>query len=147
MEQKRGMNFYEYHNARKASAYLKVIHPEGLDIYFSKMFSDFVITQLPTVEVLYKGERHHIFSAETMKGLNVPHGDKIEIFVIGPDAEEVLSAIAFLKDKDDKRYFDDPDMKTSKSRPNGTPFLGVSAAAYIIAYMAIRDDLVIFFDR
>ena len=147
MEQKSGMNFYEYHNARKATANVEVVHPCGLDGYFSKMFSDFAGTQLPTIEIVYKGNNHYIFSSETIKGLNISCGDRFDIVVIGPDAEDVLSAIVFIRDKNEKMYFDDVDMKVNNSEPNGTPFLGVSAAAYIIAYKALKEDRIIFFDR
>ena len=140
-------NFYEYHTGRKATATVEVVYPGGLDLYFAKMFSNFLRTQIPTVVFKYKRKNFYITDTMSVRKYDIQKGDKLSFAVSGPEAEDVMGALVFFKDKHEKRYFKEIKMDSVKSTPDGTPYLGVSAAAYIIAYRAYRDERIIFFDR
>jgi phosphotransferase system HPr-like phosphotransfer protein len=143
-EKRDGMNYYEYHSGEKGVARMKVAHPRGLDLYFSETLADLVNSQKPTVVLRHKGEVVRAHEYMCVRDHCIIEGDTVELIAMGPDADEVLSAIAAMKDKEGTRYFGNVEISSIESEPGGTPYLGVSAAAYIIAYKAYKEGKILF---
>jgi phosphotransferase system HPr-like phosphotransfer protein len=142
--EKNGKKFYEYHTAQKSAATLEVVHPNGLDFYFSEKLCMFMVPQRSNLRMKFKNRRLDGADSMSVRSLNVKRKDRIQISTVGPDAKDVLLAISFFKDKSGNRYFRNIEMKKIKSEPDGTPNLGVSAAAYVIAYKAVAEGKILF---
>ncbi len=143
-EKKDEMDFYEYHTGKRAIAYLKVVHLRGIDFYPSKAVSDFVSSKKSMVLVHFGKEKVDAESDILLRALNVKKNEKIKVTAVGPDSEEVLTGISGLVDSSGRKLFRLQDMFLMGSTPGGTPYLGVSAAAYIIAYEALFNNKILF---
>jgi phosphotransferase system HPr-like phosphotransfer protein len=142
--EKNGKKFYEYHTAQKSTAVLEIVHPHGLDLYFSEKLCAFMTPQKSNLRIKFKNRKVDVTDGMCVRTLNAKKGDKIQISTVGPDAKDVLLTIAFFKDKEGNRYFRNIEMNKVKSEPDGTPNLGVSAAAYVIAYKAVAENKILF---
>ena len=78
-----------------------------------------------------------------VRSLNIRKGEKIRISAIGPDAEEVLLGICKIED-DGGKCFECQVTNVRGMEPGGAPYLGVSAASFIIGYKAITENKILF---
>ena len=140
------MNYYEYHTGRSATARVKIVHPRGIDLYLSKILKDIALSQKPTVQIKHDKNFVYIDDNISLRSLGAKKGDTIEFTAFGPNAEDVLSGISALKDKQNTRYFSKIDISSVASHPDGTPYMGVSAAAYIIGYKTLSEKKSLFRD-
>ncbi len=138
-DKKNGMRFYEYHSGKKAEIDLKVGYARGVDFYLSMLMSGLVKRSKSTVRIKYGGKKVETGDDIAVRGLDVKKGDRIRVIAVGPDSGEVLSEMMMLKHGNVK-FFEGGKLVVKGSYPGGAPFLGVSAAAFIIAYKAVFDE-------
>ncbi|MBD3379330.1 MAG: hypothetical protein GF408_02590 [Candidatus Omnitrophica bacterium] len=141
---RKGYHFYEYQTAKKSVVDIVVNHPSGLDIYFSRMAADFVSGRMSNVQIQKGWKRSLMTDPMAVREFSLKEGDKLRITAVGPDAEEVLCALVLAEDRQGLRYFREIDISSVEGRPDGTPNMGISAAAYIIAYKAVKEKKVLF---
>ena len=145
MQSKNGEKFYEYHAARKSILQAIVDNENGLDLYFSKVFSDYVRKQKPNVQIEQGNKKIEIVDEISVRNFPLKKNEKIKITAVGPNAEDVLYSISSIEDRSGKRYFRDVKVEHIVSQPEGTSSMGISAAAYIIAYKAVKEGKVLFY--
>ena len=141
---KNGMDFFEYHTGKRAIAYLQVKNDQGIDVSLASQISK--ITRRSRSMVLFHFNRQKVDAENdlSLRGLNVHENDLVKVSAVGPDAQEVLEEISELYHGEAHRFFHCHGIISKGSKPGGMPFLGVSAAAYIIAYKAFFEKKVIF---
>ena len=143
-EKKNGMDFFEYHTGKRAIAYLEVKYDKGVDVFLSTSIAN--IARRSKSMVLFHFNRQKVDAEDdiSLRGLNVHKNDLIKVSAVGPDAQEALNEITELRQDNSRKYFHCHDIILKGSKPGGVPFLGVSAAAYIIAYKAFVEEKIIF---
>ena len=142
-EKRDGMDFFEYHTGKRAIAYLKVVRPEGMDFHLSRLIADRVKSARSMV-LVHSGRGSADAESDMMiRTLDIKCGDSVKFTAVGPDAEEALRGIEKLAGGEDK-FFEFYDIILKGSKPGGAPYLGVSAASFIIAYEAVSRDRMIF---
>ena len=140
---KNNMNYYEYHVSKRASSELEVKREWGVDLFLSVLMSKLIEVKRSTVKVHHNKKAVNVDNDMTLRSLNIHKGDKIRISAIGPDAEEVLSDICKIED-DRGKCFQCQGTTVSGMEPGGTPYLGVSAASFIIGYKALTENKILF---
>lgn len=143
-EKKGGMKFYEYHRGKRAIGYFKVKNENGIDISLSSHIGK--ITRKSLSMVLFHSEKEKADAEDdlALRALNVNKKDIVKVSAVGPDSQEILKEISELKQDNGHKAFHHNRIILKGSSPGGVPFLGVSAAAYIIAYKAFFEEKVIF---
>ena len=137
------MNYYEYHTSKRASSELVVRRSEGVDLFLSIRMSKLIEAKRSTVKVHYDRKRINVENDMNVRSLNIRKGEKIRISAIGPDAEEVLLGICKIED-DGGKCFECQVTNVRGMEPGGAPYLGVSAASFIIGYKAITENKILF---
>ena len=143
-QEKDGHKFHEYHSMKKSEAILEVVRPEGLDLYFSMKLSHLVSTHRSNMRVKYRNFKVDVTDRLCEPLLLPKQGERVRFGTVGPDAKDVLLTIPFMKDRSGRRYFRNVEMRSIRSEPDGTGNLGVSAAAYVIAYKAVAEGKILF---
>ncbi|MFH1395315.1 MAG: glycoside hydrolase 100 family protein [Candidatus Omnitrophota bacterium] len=143
-EKKDGMDFYEYHTGKSAAVYLKVRYSQGIDLYLSVCISKFVKYRKSTVLIHFKGEKVNAESDIGVRALGIKRTEEIKVSAVGPDAQEVITGIVELTGPRGRKVFDSKKINLKGSKAGGTAYLGVSAAAYVIAYTALFEKRIIF---
>ena len=146
-EKKDGMNFYEYHTGKRAIAYLEVLYPKGIDLYVSTPISKFVKSKKSTALIHFKKTGVNAESDIEVRALNINKNEEIKVSAVGPDAQEVIIGIAGLIGSDGHNFFKVKDIILKGSKAGGAAYLGVSAAAYVIAYAALFEKRIIFDEK
>lgn len=139
----RGMKYHEYHMNKAASVKTTVRHAEGIGLFMSMIMKDIVLDRKSMVIIKYKRKKIDLSDDIAIRALRIPHGAEIKITAIGPDAKNVLEDIMELGDRETE-CLKKGEIVLKKNKPYGIPMLGVSAAAYIIAYKAVFDNKLIF---
>lgn len=143
-EKKDGLDYYEYHTGKRAIARLKVRYAKGVDLYISMCIAKFVKSKKSTVLIHYQGEKVNGESDIAVRALKINKNEEIKISAVGPDAQEVIAGIAGLTGPRSQKIFNSQKIILKGSKAGGTAYLGVSAAAYIIAYTALFEKRIIF---
>lgn len=138
-----GKNFHEYHMNKAASLRTKVKHPEGVGLFMSVIMKNIVIDRKSMVLIKYNNTKVDLSDDIAVRSMGIPEGGGIKITAVGPDAEIVLRDILELSDEE-SRCLEKSEIKIKKDKPYGVPLLGISAAAYIIAYEAFYNNRRIF---
>lgn len=143
-EKKNDMDFFEYHTGKRAIAYLEVKHDRGVDVCLSEHLAK--VARKSKSMILFQFNKQKVDAEEilSLRSLNVHKNDLVKISAVGPDAQETLEKLSELRDDNSRKFFHCHDIILKGSKPGGVPFLGVSAAAYIIAYKAFFEEKVIF---
>lgn len=142
-EIRNGMDFYEYHTGKRAIVYLEIDRENGMDLFVSRMIAELPKASRSTVLIHYSDREVDAENDMEIRSLGLKKEDRIKLSAVGPDAEEVLNKIADLK-YGGTRIFKREEVMLKGSKPGGAPYLGVSAAAYIIAYNAFFEGKIIF---
>ncbi len=137
-EKKDGKNYFEYHAGKKAEVFLKVRHDNGIDLFLSFKIAEIAKAFKSTVRLLYQGKKVYADNDMALRSLNIRKGEEVKFNAIGPDAEASLKSIAGIS-SDEGNCFDHKEIIVKGSRPGGAPYLGVSAAAHIIAHRSFYD--------
>ncbi|MFH1847520.1 MAG: HPr family phosphocarrier protein [Candidatus Omnitrophota bacterium] len=145
-EIKDGMNFYEYHTGARAKVDLEIVNSQGIDLYLSARIAELAKKARSMVLVHYGKDPVDASSDMSLRALKIKSGDRIKITAVGPDSQEIVKKIAELKEYDSTPFFKYEKLSIKNSRPGGAPYLGVSAAAYIIAYKAFFEKKILFED-
>jgi phosphotransferase system HPr-like phosphotransfer protein len=143
-ERKDGMDFYEYHTGKRARIRLKIEHAGGLDLELSLKTAATVRKAKAMVLFHFAGKKTDAAGDIALRALGAAEQDILKATAVGPDAKEVLEKIAGLRDKRGQSYFRAEKSQISDSVPGGAPYLGVSAAAFIIGYKAYFENKIIF---
>lgn len=143
-EKKNGMDFYEYQTGKRAIAYMELNCEHGMDIYLSTSIGKIARRCRSMVLFHFNSRKADAEDDMSLRGLNAQKGDRLKVSAVGPDAEETLKKICELFSGDPERCCECKDIILKGSKPGGVPFLGVSAAAYIIAYKALFEGKIIF---
>ncbi|MFC1570607.1 HPr family phosphocarrier protein [Candidatus Omnitrophota bacterium] len=137
------MSYYEYHVSKRASSELEVRRAEGVDLFLSTRMSKLIEAKRSTVKVQYEKKRINVYNDMNVRSLDIRNGEKIRISAIGPDAEEVLLGICKIED-DRGKCFECQGTNVRGMEPGGAPYLGVSAASFIIGYKAVTENKILF---
>lgn len=143
-EKKNGMNFYEYHRGKRAIGYLKVKNDEGINVSVSTHIGKIARMSRSMVLFHFNKEKADVEDDLALRALNVHKKDLVKVSAVGPDSEEVIREISELREGNGKKAFHRNRILLKGSSPGGVPSLGVSAAAFIIAYKAFFEEKVIF---
>ncbi|MFH1411520.1 MAG: hypothetical protein ABIG55_02635 [Candidatus Omnitrophota bacterium] len=139
----RGAGYYEYHMNNAASLETTVMHEEGISLFMSMIMKNIVLDRKSMVLLKYKRKKVDLSDDMAVRDLRVPKGGEIKITAVGPDAELILKDMMELSDKETS-CLSGGHITVKRDKPFGVPFLGVSAAAYIIGYKAVFENKVIF---
>ncbi|MGB2630052.1 MAG: HPr family phosphocarrier protein [Candidatus Omnitrophota bacterium] len=145
LQKREEKNFFEYHTAKRAKVELELTAPDGLDFYASVIIAKLVRSARSMVFVHSGKRKEDAFSDIGIRSLGVKQGDRIKVTSVGPDAVETLSAIGALVDPNTgEKFFRSGEITIKESTSGGAAYLGVSAAAYVIAHKAFFDKKVLF---
>jgi len=143
-EKKNGMDFYEYHTGKRAIAYLEVKYPKGIDFELSTLITGIARGSRSMILFHYNRKKVDAENDIALRGLSVQRGGMVKVSAVGPDAQEALKKMSELSHNNSQGFFHCHDIIIKGSKPGGVPLLGVSAAAYVIAYKAFFEGKVIF---
>ncbi|MFH1837538.1 MAG: hypothetical protein ABH862_05460 [Candidatus Omnitrophota bacterium] len=138
-----GMDYFEYHMNKAASVKTIVRHRDGIGLFMSMIMKNIVLDRKSMVLIKYKRKKEDLSDDMAVRALKIPEGAEIKITAVGPDAEFVLEDIMELSDKE-TNCLEESRIAMKRNKPYGIPRLGVSAAAYIIAYKAVFGKKIIF---